>query len=164
MSFNQATLIGNVGRDPEIRSMNNGDRVASFSLATSERWKDKDGNRKEATEWLNIVVFNQGLVGVIEQFVAKGSQIMVQGQIKTRKWQDKDGKDRWSTEIVLGRFNGTMTLLGKREGGGERYEGGEHGYGTQRDGSGGSGGFSGQDNRGNPREDFQADLDDEIPF
>jgi single-strand DNA-binding protein len=165
MSFNKAIIIGNVGGDPEIKSMNNGDRVAQFSVATSERWKDKtSGERKESTEWHRVVVFNQPLIDVIDNYVSKGSQIAIEGQIKTRKWE-KDGQNHYSTEIVIGRFNGSLTLLGKREGGGDRDE---HAYGTTRsrtDTAGG--GFSGgerYDNGGAPREDFSADLDDEIPF
>lgn len=158
MSFNKVILIGNVGKDPDIRSTNSGDRVASFSLATSERWKDKStGQRKETTTWHNIVVWNQGLVGVIEEYVAKGSQIAIEGKITNRKYE-KDGIDRYITEIVIGRFDGGLTLLGKREGGGGGgYERDEHGYGQTRDRTDGRGGFD-------AGQQYQAELDDEIPF
>jgi single-strand DNA-binding protein len=168
MSFNKAILIGNVGADPEIRTTNSGDRIANLRLATSERWKDKTtGERKESTEWHRVVCFNDALVGVIEQYVQKGSQISVEGQIKTRKWQDQGGVDRYSTEIVIGRFNGGLTLLGRREGGGGDRD--EHSYGTTRTRDGAGGGYDagqrqGYDEARGPREDFSADLDDEVPF
>jgi single-strand DNA-binding protein len=117
MSINRAILLGNVGKDPEIRTTPNGDRIATFSLATSETWKDKaTGERKEATEWHTIVVFNQALIGLIESYVKKGGRVHVEGSIKTRKWQDREGRDRWSTEIVIGRFDGRMTLEGQPQG------------------------------------------------
>lgn len=142
-SLNRATLIGNVGKDPEIRSLNNGGKVANFSVATSESWKDKhSGEKKEKTEWHNVVVFNDGLVGVVQQYVKKGSRVMVEGEIQTRKWQDKDGNDRYSTEIVLQGFGGRLLLLSG--GGGERRE---DNYAAQ------SGGRS-----------AAPDIDDSIPF
>ena len=117
MSINRAILLGHVGRDPDIRSMNNGDRVATFSLATSERWKDKaTGDTKETTKWHTVVVFNQALVGIVEQYVRKGGQVSVEGAIKTRKYQDKDGADRYATEIVIHRFDGRLGLEGKPSG------------------------------------------------
>lgn len=165
MSFNKAILIGNVGKDPEIRSTQGGDRVATFSIATSERWKDKaTGEKKESTEWHRIVCFNDALVGVIEKYVLKGSSVAIEGQIKTRKWE-KDGQDHYSTEIVIGRFNGGLTLLGgKRDGAGDRDE---HNYGTTKTreyAASGGGGGSPVDTSSRPREDFTADLDDQIPF
>ena len=100
-SVNKVILLGRLGKDPEIRSMQNGKRVANFGLATSKRWKDRETQeQKEATTWHNIVVFNEGLVGIIEQYVKKGSQIYVEGEIQTRKWQDKDGNDRFTTEVI----------------------------------------------------------------
>lgn len=131
MSINRAILLGNVGKDPEIRSNTSGDRIATFSIATSETWKDKTtGERKEATEWHTIVVFNQNIIPVIEGYVKKGTRVSVEGMIKTRKWQDRDGKDRWSTEIVIGRFDGRLGLEGQPGGnGGAKRD--EHGYGTQ---------------------------------
>lgn len=117
MSINRAILLGNVGRDPDIRSMNNGDRVATFSVATSERWKDKaSGEAKETTEWHTVVVFNQALVGIVEQYVRKGGTVSVEGAIKTRKYKDKDGVDRYATEIVINRFDGRLGLEGKPAG------------------------------------------------
>ncbi len=114
MSINRAILLGNVGKDPDIRSNNSGDCIATFSIATSETWKDKStGERKEATEWHNIVVFNQNIIPVVESYVKKGTRVSVEGMIKTRKWQDRDGKDRWSTEIVIGRFDGRLSLEGR---------------------------------------------------
>lgn len=153
--MNRAILIGNVGKDPDIRNMSNGDQVASFSLATSERWKDKNsGERKESTDWHNVVCFNQGLIKVIEEWVLKGSKVAIEGKIKTRKYE-KDGVDRYVTEIVLGRFDGSLELLGsKGEGGGRDRD--EHSYGTTRgrdvDRMDTSRGFDNQS------------LDDEIPF
>ncbi|MCA0404900.1 MAG: single-stranded DNA-binding protein [Proteobacteria bacterium] len=156
MSINRAIILGNVGKDPEIRTSQGGDRVATFSLATSETWKDKNtGERKEATEWHTIVVFNQNIVPVIESYVKKGSRVAIEGQIKTRKWQDKEGKDRWSTEIVIGRFDGRLSLEGQPSGGPQREE---HGYGTTR---------TKDDPRtmqGQPPSGRPADLDDDIPF
>jgi single-strand DNA-binding protein len=114
MSINRAILLGNVGKDPDIRFTQAGDKIATFSLATSETWKDKaTGERKETTDWHTIVCFNQPIAGVIEQFVKKGSRVSVEGQIKTRKWQAQDGTDRYSTEIVIGRFDGRLSLEGQ---------------------------------------------------
>jgi len=112
MSVNKVILIGRVGKDPEIRSTQDGREVANFSVATSEYWKDKNsGERKEKTEWHKISVFNQGLIGVIKSYVKKGSKIYVEGSLQTRKWQDQSGKDCYSTEVVLQAFNGTLQLL-----------------------------------------------------
>ena len=114
MSINRAILLGHVGKDPEIRTAQGSDRVATFSLATSESWKDKQtGERKEAPEWHTIVVFNQSLIPTIEQYVKKRSRVAIEGSIKTRKWTDRDGKDRWSTEIVIGRYDGRLSLEGQ---------------------------------------------------
>lgn len=159
-SLNRVTLIGNVGKDPEIRTTTNGNRLATFSLAMSETWKDKDsGEKRERTEWANIVVFNEGLVDVVEKYVKKGSKLYVEGAFATRKWKDKDDNDRWSTEVVLKAFNGTIVLLGgKSEGGGssdrsyDSYE--DEGRPKGNSKSAGSGG-----GRSSAR-----DLDDEIPF
>lgn len=130
MSINRAILVGNVGSDPEIRSTQGGDKVATFRIATSETWKDKaTGERKEATEWHTIVVFNQNIVPVVEQYVVKGSKVGIEGSIKTRKWQDRDNVDRYSTEIVIGRFDGRLSLEGSAPG----AKRDEHGYGTSRD-------------------------------
>ncbi|HEV7372584.1 single-stranded DNA-binding protein [Arenibaculum sp.] len=170
---NKVILVGNLGKDPEIRSMQNGGRVASFSLATSETWKDRaTGERKERTEWHRIAVFNENLVGVIERFVKKGSKIYVEGQLETRKWTDQSGQERYTTEVVLRPYRGELTLLDSASGGGggggggydrgpdEGYGGGGGGGGGyDRGPSGGGGGRSGGGGRG-PSED----LDDEIPF
>lgn len=167
MSFNQATIIGNLGKDPEIRSMNNGDQVASFSVATSERWTDKQTQKKmESTEWHNVVCFNQGLISVIDRFLEKGKTVMIQGQMKTRSWE-KDGVKRYTTEIVIGRFNGTLVLLGAKGEGGGRGDRDEHSYGNTRDrgvdrGEGFDAGGAGPGGGGVG--EFSADLDDEIPF
>ena len=121
MSLNKVCLIGNLGKDPEVRSTQSGDKIVSFSVATSERWKDKSGERREKTEWHNVVIFNEGLAGVAERFLRKGSKVYVEGAMKTRKWTDRDGNERYSTEVVLQRFNGVLVLLdGRSDDGGER--------------------------------------------
>lgn len=144
-SLNKVMLIGNLGADPEIRSFQNGGKVANFRIATSESWKDRDGQKQERTEWHSIAVFNEGLVGVVERFLKKGSKVFVEGQLQTRKWQDQSGADRYSTEVVLRGFGGTLTMLdGKRDG----------------DGGGTSTPTPTPTSSGN----FADDLDDEIPF
>jgi single-strand DNA-binding protein len=118
-SVNKVTLLGNVGRDPEIRSTQGGNRIANFSIATSETWKDKNsGEKKERTEWHRIVIFNDGLVGVVDKYVRKGSKLYIEGSLQTRKWTDQQGQERYSTEVVLSAFNGQLVLLG--DGGGGR--------------------------------------------
>lgn len=152
-SLNRVTLIGNVGRDPESKSFNNGGKVVNLSLATAESWKDKQtGERKEKTEWHNVAVFQDGLTGIVESYVRKGSRIMVEGKLQTRKWQDQNGNDRYSTEIVLQGPDARVILLdGKQsEGGGNRSQ---SSGGQQRAQSGGMGGSFGRD-----------DLDDDLPF
>lgn len=122
-SLNQVSLIGRLGKDPEIRHTQGGKPIANFSLATSETWKDKSGEKQERTEWHNIVVFNEGLSGVVERYLVKGSQVFVQGQLRTRKWEDKDGATRYTTEVVLDAFNGVLRMLGgKPEGSSEKAE------------------------------------------
>ena len=114
-SVNKAILLGNLGRDPEIRSMQSGAKMASFSIATSKRWKDKNTQeQKEKTSWHNIVVFGDGLVDIVEKYVKKGSKIYIEGEIQTRKWQDKDGNDRYTTEVILQGYNSNLTLLDNR--------------------------------------------------
>jgi single-strand DNA-binding protein len=114
-SVNKVILVGNVGRDPEIRSAQSGDRIANLSLATSESWRDKaSGERREKTEWHKIAIFNANLVKLVEQYVKKGAKLYIEGQLQTRKWTDRDGVERYSTEIVLGRFNGQVTMLDTR--------------------------------------------------
>ena len=116
-SLNKVMLIGNLGADPEIRSFGNGGRVANLRIATSENWKDKNtGERREKTEWHTVAVFNEGLVGVIEKYVKKGSKVFIEGQLQTRKWQDQNGNDRYSTEVVLRGFGGTLTMLDSSSG------------------------------------------------
>ena len=120
-SVNKVILIGNLGKDPDVRRLNSGDQVVSFTLATSETWRDKNsGERKEKTEWHNVVIFNENLGKVVEQYCKKGSKVYVEGQLQTRKWQDKDGNDRYTTEVVLQRFRGELTLLDSRGGGESR--------------------------------------------
>lgn len=120
-SVNKVILIGNLGRDPEIRSMPNGDRVVNLSLATSETWKDKSsGERKEKTEWHRIVSFNEQITKVAEQYLKKGATIYVEGSLQTRKWNDQQGVEKYSTEVVIGKFDGKLTMLGGKSDGGER--------------------------------------------
>ncbi|HEY9236972.1 MULTISPECIES: single-stranded DNA-binding protein [Phenylobacterium] len=163
-SVNKVILVGNLGADPEIRSLNSGDRVANLRIATSETWRDRaTGERKEKTEWHRVVIFNDNLVKVAEQYLRKGSKVYIEGSLQTRKWTDQSGQEKFSTEIVLQKFRGELTMLDGRSegaGGGGDYGGGSGGYG------GGGGGFGGGPrNQGSgPREDFSADLDDEIPF
>lgn len=162
-SVNKVILVGNIGRDPEIRTLNNGERVANLSLATSEQWRDKaSGERKERTEWHRIVVFNDSLVGIIERYVKKGSTLYIEGSLQTRKWTDQNGQEKYSTEIVLQRFNGNLTLLGGRpDGGGSSQSSG--GYDSYEDSYGGAPASSGPKASGSgPAQKF--DLDDEIPF
>jgi single-strand DNA-binding protein len=114
-SLNKVTLIGNLGKAPEIRKTQSGKPIASFSIATSESWKDKQtGEKKEKTEWHNIVVFNEGLAGVVERYVKKGSKVYIEGALQTRKWQDKDGHDRYTTEVVLQGYSGALIMLDGR--------------------------------------------------
>jgi len=164
-SVNKVILIGNLGADPEIRSLNSGDRVANLRVATSETWRDRSsGERKERTEWHRVVVFNENIVKVCEQYLRKGAKVYIEGSIQTRKYQDQSGAERFSTEIVLQKFRGELTMLDGRGDGAEAGEGG--GYGGGYSSAGGAGGFSSGPRTQNatPREDFSADLDDEIPF
>ena len=123
-SVNKVILVGNLGADPEVRSMQNGSKVANLRIATSESWKDKaSGERKERTEWHTVVIWNDGLVGVVERFLKKGSKVYIEGQLQTRKWQDQSGADRYSTEVVLQGYGGTLAMLhGAGGGGGERQQ------------------------------------------
>ena len=164
-SVNKVILIGNLGRDPEIRSMPNGDRIANLSIATSEQWRDKSsGERKEKTEWHRVVIFNDNIVKVVENYVKKGTTVYIEGALQTRKWTDQQGVEKYSTEIVVGRFKGELTLLGGRgdgasQGGG--YGGGSGGRGNDDDYSSG---FStgGANKPSGPKESY--DLNDDIPF
>lgn len=160
-SVNKVTLIGNLGKDPEVRSMNSGDKVVNLSIATSESWRDKaTGERKEKTEWHRVVIFNEQLAKVAEQYLKKGSTVYIEGQLQTRKWNDKDGAEKYSTEIVLQKFRGELTMLGGR-GDGAAASGGSYGGGERAMSGGGGAARSGG---GGGRSDFSADLDDEIPF
>lgn len=121
-SVNRVILVGNVGRDPEIRFTQGGDKIANLSVATSESWRDRQsGERREKTEWHRVVIFNSNLADIAEKYVTKGSKVYIEGSLQTRKWQDQSGQDRYSTEVVLQRFNGNLTLLDSK-GGGERQE------------------------------------------
>ena len=159
-SINKVILIGNLGADPEVRMSQDGKKIANMRLATTESWKDRSsGERRERTEWHRVVCFSDGLSGIIEQYVKKGSKIYVEGQLRTRKWQDQSGQDKYTTEIVLDGFNGVMTMLDGRSGGGGGGGGGDApSYGGDDDYGPPSGGGGGG---GSPVGD---DLDDEIPF
>jgi single-strand DNA-binding protein len=156
-SVNKVILIGNVGRDPEIRSTNDGTRIANFTLATSDNWRDKaSGERRERTEWHRVVIFNERLTDVVEKYVKKGAKLYIEGALQTRKWTDKEGQERYTTEVVLQRFRGELTMLDGRGGGGSDFAeeepagaGGYGGGGSSRVGGGSRGGD---------------ELDDEIPF
>jgi single-strand DNA-binding protein len=171
-SVNKVILVGNLGRDPEIRSTNDGQRIATFSLATSENWRDKNsGERREKTEWHRVVIFNERLVEVVEKYVKKGSKLYIEGALQTRKWNDNQGQERYTTEIVLQRFRGELTMLDGAGGGGGggggmggayEPEGEAGGYGGG--GGGGGGGFGGGSGGGGGRKPPPRDLDDEIPF
>lgn len=159
-SYNKAMLIGNLGQDPEVRSFQNGGKVCNLRIATSENWKDKNtGERKEKTEWHTVAIFTEGLVRVAEQYLRKGSKVFIEGKLQTRKWQDQSGNDRYSTEVVLQGFDGTLTMLDGPNGGSQA--GGQSGGGyTDNQGGGASGGSAGGSG-GGPNYD---DLDDDIPF
>ncbi|MGL6011016.1 MAG: single-stranded DNA-binding protein [Shewanella oncorhynchi] len=136
-SVNKVILIGNLGKDPEIRHTKDGKPIASFSIATSEKWTDKNtGEKKESTDWHNIVVFNEGLAGVVQKYVKKGSKVYVEGQLKTRKWTDKEGHERYTTEVILQGFDAKMVMVGGSEGSGNRPtpnlgdNGAQSGYGV----------------------------------
>jgi single-strand DNA-binding protein len=187
-SVNKVILIGNLGRDPEVRTFGNGGKVVNLRIATSETWRDRNsGERKERTEWHTVAIYNENLAKIAEQYLRKGSTVYIEGALETRKWQDQSGADRYSTEVVLRAFRGELTLLGGRgdgggasggyddrggyddqggygggnSGGGNSGGGGRGGYGERSGGSGGGfGGGSGGGSSGGGR----SDLDDEIPF
>lgn len=168
-SVNKVILVGNLGRDPEVRTMQSGGKVVNLSLATSETWKDRDGNRQEKTEWHRVVIFNERLGEVAERYLKKGSTIYIEGSLQTRKWTDQSGQEKYSTEVVLQRFRGELTMLGGRGdggGGGGGYGGGDDGYGGGSGGGygGGSGGGQSGGQGGGSGPDYSQDLDDEIPF
>jgi len=164
-SVNKVILVGNVGKDPEVRNTQDGSKIVNFSLATSETWNDRaSGERKERTEWHRVVVFNDRIGDVVEKYVRKGSKVYVEGALQTRKWTDQSGQDKYSTEVVIGKFRGELTLLDSRGGGGEGAEGGGGG-GYQRERAPARAAAA-------PRGDSPSwdapkgggDLDDEIPF
>ncbi|MFM2129941.1 MAG: hypothetical protein RL477_1487 [Pseudomonadota bacterium] len=154
-SVNKVILVGNLGRDPEVRSTQDGGKIVQLSVATSEQWRDRaSGERKERTEWHRVVIFNERLAEVAEKYLRKGSKVYLEGQLQTRKWTDKEGQDRYTTEVVLGKFRGELTMLdGRGEGGGGGGDFGGSDSGPARSSGGGGGGGGGR-----------GDLDDEIPF
>jgi single-strand DNA-binding protein len=173
-SVNKVILVGNLGRDPESRTFQNGGKVVELRIATSEQWKDRNsGERKERTEWHTVKVFSEGLANVAERYLRKGSKVYIEGALQTRKWQDQDGKDRYSTEIVLQGFNSVLTMLdGAPGGGGGSGGGGGGGFSSGRDDfadapSGGGSAFGGGGSGGGSsgaRGGFSDDLDDDVPF
>ncbi len=157
---NKVILVGNLGDDPEVRSLNNGGEVVNLRVATSENWKDRDGNRQERTEWHRVVIFNENLGRVAKSYLKKGSKVYLEGQIQTRKWTDQSGADRYSTEVVLQRFRGELVLLDSRGGGGGGFGGGDD-YGE----SGGDFGSPAPRQQQRPAPaTFDTDLDDDVPF
>lgn len=144
-SVNKVILVGNLGKDPEARGMNNGGEVVSFNIATSETWKDRDGNRQEKTEWHSIVIYNEGLGKVAKEYLRKGSKVYIEGQLQTRKWTDQNGADRYTTEIVLQKFRGELVMLSSATGGSQS---GQQSSRPQTQSQGPS----------------AADLDDDVPF
>ncbi|WP_425408575.1 single-stranded DNA-binding protein [Hyphococcus sp.] len=148
-SVNKVIIVGNLGADPEIRQTKDGRPIANLSVATSENWKDRNtGERREKTEWHRVVIFNEGLCRVVEQYLKKGSKVYIEGQLQTRKWQDQNGNDKYTTEIVLQGFNSTLTMLDGRSGGGGNYDRNDNAMSDQSRSSGGS----------------SYELDDDIPF
>lgn len=182
-SVNKVILIGNLGADPEIKSFQNGGKIANIRIATSEQWKDRmTGERKERTEWHNVVINGDGLVGVVERYLKKGSKVYIEGSLRTRKWQDRDGNDKYTTEIVIAGMGGTLTMLdgapggggGGSRGGDSWSQGGGGSSGGWDQGGGSSGGSSGggwnqggggsSGGGGGGRAPFDDDLDDDVPF
>ena len=152
-SVNKVIVVGNLGQDPESRSFDSGAKIVTLSVATSERWKDRNtGEQKERTEWHRVVIMGEGLVTVAERYLRKGSKVYLEGQLRTRKWQDNGGVDRWTTEVVLSGFNASLVLLDKREG-----DAGRHDYSVYAD----TPGAAGAGDRGAPP---PGDLDDDVPF
>ena len=171
-SVNKVILVGNLGRDPEIRSTNDGTRIANLNLATSESWRDRtSGERRERTEWHRVVIFNERLVEIAEKYLRKGSKLYVEGALQTRKWTDQQGQERYSTEVVLQRFRGELTMLDGARGGGQGAGASEGSYDDAYAGSpgdspryGGTGSPSGGMGGGGSGRGRNDDLDDEIPF
>ncbi len=161
-SVNKVILVGNLGADPEVKSFSSGGRIANLRLATSESWTDRTTNeRRERTEWHSVVIDNDNLIRVVEQYLRKGSKIYVEGQLRTRKWQDRDGNDRYTTEVYVGRFRGELTLLDRREGGG-----GGSDYGSGGQDYGGSSPARGQaeSGYGSRQAPIHDNMDDDVPF
>jgi single-strand DNA-binding protein len=175
-SVNKVILIGNLGRDPEVRHGQDGSKIVTLNLATSESWKDRSGERKEKTEWHRVVIFNDRIGDVAERFLKKGSKVYLEGALQTRKWTDQSGQEKYTTEIVIGKFKGELTLLDGRDGGGQGggggYGGGGGGGGNDYDQSYGNGGGAAPSRApaakpasgGGSGWDAPPDLDDEIPF
>ncbi|KEO51663.1 single-stranded DNA-binding protein [Thioclava pacifica] len=166
-SVNKVILVGNLGRDPEVRTFSNGGKVCNLRIATSENWRDRNtGERKERTEWHSVAIFSEPLAKIAEQYLRKGSKVYIEGQLETRKWQDQSGQDRYSTEVVLRPYRGELTLLDGRDGGGSGGGGG--GYGGPSSGGGGydqGGGYGGPSSGGSGGGGGgRPDFDDEIPF
>ena len=173
--INKVIIVGNLGKDPEVRTFANGGKVCNFSVATSESWKDKQtGERKEKTEWHNISIYNEGLAGVAERYLRKGSKVYLEGKLQTRKWQDQSGNDRYSTDVVLQGFDAKMEMLDSKPGGGGQGGGSNDGWGGGQGGgapSGGGGGGNdswgqtgGGSGGGQGGGAFDSDLDDDVPF
>ena len=162
-SVNKVTLVGNLGRDPEVRSTQDGAKIVQLSLATSERWKDRNtGEQRERTEWHRVVIFNENLGRIAEQYLRKGSTCYIEGQLQTRKWTDNQGVEKYTTEVVLQRYRGELTLLGGRgDSGGGSYGGSDSGGGSSSSPDSGSGGSNNAATSPPPMRD---DLDDDIPF
>lgn len=170
-SVNKVILVGNLGRDPEVRSTQDGMKIVNLALATSERWRDRNtGEQRERTEWHRVVIFNENLARIAEQYLRKGSSVYIEGQLQTRKWTDQSGQEKYTTEVVLQRYRGELTLLGGRGDGGGSSDysrggddyGGGYGSGGGSSGSGSAGG--GSSGGGQPPMGGPSDLDDEIPF
>ena len=159
---NKVILVGNLGADPEARSLPSGSEVVNLRVATSENWKDRDGNRQERTEWHRVTIFNENLGRVAKNYLRKGSKVYLEGQLQTRKWTDQSGQDKYSTEVVLQNFRGELVLLDSREGGGG---GGRDFGGDMDDGFGGVSGGGSQRSQSRPQPAaFDTDLDDDVPF
>ncbi|MBF9040477.1 single-stranded DNA-binding protein [Rhodobacterales bacterium LSUCC0387] len=167
-SVNKVILVGNLGRDPEVRSFQNGGKVCNLRIATSENWKDRNtGERRERTEWHSVAIFSEPLARIAEQYLRKGSKVYIEGQLETRKWQDQNGQDRYTTEVVLRPYRGELTLLDGRndqsDGGGSYGDSGGYGGADDRISGGGFPDDRGMD-RGGAGQSMPSDMDDEIPF
>ena len=164
-SVNKVILIGNLGRDPEVRSFQNGGKVCNLRIATSETWKDRNtGERREKTEWHSVAIFQEGLVRIAEQYLKKGSKVYIEGQLQTRKWQNQEGKDQYSTEVVLQGFGGTLTMLDGPGGGSGGGGNNNDSYGGGQSSGGYGGGYDSGPSNNNSGGGSSRDIDDEIPF